>query len=147
MDLKNPPPRFFKNNFSLHRFSLLNHLVNGIITDDMVKDLKRCGMLDDTLVVWMGEVGRTPTINTKGGRDHWPQCYSAVVAGGGIRGGQVVGRSDRTGSYPESRAVSPADIHATVFSALGYDPHAITYLSSEGRPFTLSEGEPIDELL
>ena len=82
-----------------------------------------------------------------GGRYHWPPCYSAVLAGGGIRGGQVVGASDAIGAYPKSQPVTPADLHATVFSALGYDPHAITYPSAEGRPFPLSDGEPIRALL
>jgi uncharacterized protein (DUF1501 family) len=97
--------------------------------------------------VWMGDFGRTPTINNQVGRDHWPHCYSTVLAGGGIRGGQVIGESDATGSYPRSQPVSPADIHATVFTALGYDPHSITYLSPEGRPFPLSDGEVIRQLL
>jgi uncharacterized protein (DUF1501 family) len=95
----------------------------------------------------MGEFGRTPRINKDAGRDHWPWCYSMVLAGGGIRGGQVIGESDSTGSYPKSQPVTPADIHATVFTALGHDPHAITYHSAEGRPFPLSEGEPIRALL
>jgi hypothetical protein len=70
-----------------------------------------------------------------------------VLAGGGIRGGQVFGESDREGAYPVSQPVTPADIHATVFAALGYDPHAITYPSLDGRPIPLSEGQPIRELL
>jgi hypothetical protein len=70
-----------------------------------------------------------------------------VLAGGGIRGGQVIGESDNTGAAPRSRPISPADIHATVFSALGYDSRAITFHSSDGRPMQLSEGEPIRELL
>jgi hypothetical protein len=70
-----------------------------------------------------------------------------VLAGGGIRGGQVIGASDRQGAYPAALPVIPADIHATVFTALGYDPHGITYQSAEGRPFPLSEGQVIPGLL
>jgi Protein of unknown function (DUF1501) len=113
----------------------------------LLDDLSQRGMLDSTLVVWMGDFGRTPIINKTAGRDHWPQCYSMVLAGGGIRGGQVVGESDGTGSSPKSRPVTPADIHATVFTALGYNPHAIAYSSPVGVPTPLSEGAPIRELL
>jgi hypothetical protein len=113
----------------------------------LLDDLSERGLLESTLVVWMGDFGRTPIINKGAGRDHWPQCYSMILAGGGIRGGQVIGESDRTGAYPKSRPVTPADVHATVFTALGYDPHRITYMSPEGRPFPLSDGQPIDELL
>ncbi len=113
----------------------------------LLDDLRDRGLLDSTLVVWLGDFGRTPAINKDAGRDHWPACYAAVLAGGGIRGGQVVGESDALGAYPKSRPVTPADLHATVFTALGYDPHAITYPSAEGRPFPLSAGEPIRGLL
>jgi hypothetical protein len=113
----------------------------------LLDDLAERGLLSSTLVIWMGDFGRTPLINKSAGRDHWPSCYSMVLACGGIRGGQVVGESDRHGAYPRSRPVTPADIHATVFSALGYDAHGVSYQSPEGRPFPLSEGEPIRELL
>ncbi|HLY10974.1 MAG TPA: DUF1501 domain-containing protein, partial [Planctomycetota bacterium] len=93
----------------------------------LLQDLEERGLLESTVVVWLGDFGRTPKINSDAGRDHWPPCYSVVMAGGGLRGGQVVGESDRTGAYPVSRALSPADVHATVFAALGYDPHAVTY--------------------
>jgi hypothetical protein len=113
----------------------------------LLTDLEDRGLLDTTLVVWLGDFGRTPTINKEAGRDHWPQCYSAVLAGGGIRGGQVVGASDSIGAYPKDRPVTPADLHATIFAALGYNPHAITYQSADGRPFPLSDGTPIRELI
>jgi len=113
----------------------------------LLDDLHDRGMLDSTLVIWLGDFGRTPTINQDAGRDHWPQCYSAVLAGGGIRGGQVVGASDSIGAHPKDQPVTPADLHATVFAALGYDPHAITYRSPEGRPFPLSDGNCIHQLL
>ncbi|MBL9153979.1 MAG: DUF1501 domain-containing protein [Verrucomicrobiales bacterium] len=113
----------------------------------LLDDLEERGLLDSTLVVWMGEFGRTPKINKDAGRDHWPGCYTVALAGGGIRGGQVVGASDAIGAYPIERAVSPADIHATVFAALGYDCRAITYRQVDDRPIPLSEGSPIRELL
>jgi uncharacterized protein (DUF1501 family) len=113
----------------------------------LLDDLSERGLLDTTLVVWMGDFGRTPLINNNAGRDHWPGCYSVVLAGGGIRGGQVIGESDKIGGEPAKRPVTPADIHATVFSALGYDSRAITYRTTDGRPFPLSDGEPIRELL
>lgn len=113
----------------------------------LLDDLAERRLLDTTLVVWIGDFGRTPMINKAAGRDHWPQCYSVVLAGGGIRGGQVVGQSDKTGAYPQLRPVTPADIHATVFTALGYDPRGITYQTVDGRPTLLSDGEAIRELL
>ncbi len=113
----------------------------------LLDDLADRGLLDSTLVVWLGDFGRTPLINKDAGRDHWPQCYSAVLAGGGIRGGRVVGQSDALGAHPKEHPVAPADIHATVFAALGYDPQSISYQSTEGRPLPLSEGQPLRELL
>lgn len=113
----------------------------------LLDDLEERGLLDSTLVIWMGDFGRTPMINKKAGRDHWPQCYSVVLAGGGIRGGQVVGASDNIGGVPKDRPVTPADLHATVFSLLGYNSREITYHTLDGRPVPLSEGTPIRELL
>jgi hypothetical protein len=134
-----------KDNFN----GLKNRLVPPMETafSALLDDLSERGLLDETLVVWMGDFGRTPKINADAGRDHWPQCYSVVMAGGGIKGGQVVGESDKIGAYPHTRPVSPADIHATVFAALGYEPQATTYPSFDGRPLPLSDGEPIRELL
>jgi hypothetical protein len=113
----------------------------------LLDDLEERGLLETTLVIWMGDFGRTPRINTKTGRDHWPGCYSVVLAGGGIRGGQVIGKSDATGAYPAERPVTPADIHATVFAALGYDSQRLHYQSADGRPMPLSDGKPIGELI
>jgi hypothetical protein len=113
----------------------------------LLDDLAERGLLETTLVVWMGDFGRTPIINKDSGRDHWPQCYTMVLAGGGIRGGQSIGTSDKTGAYPASRPLIPADIHATVFTALGYDPHGIHYHTADGRPMPLSEGRVIGEVL
>lgn len=113
----------------------------------LLDDLEERGLLDSTLVVMMGDFGRTPLINKDAGRDHWPDCYTMLLAGGGIRGGQVVGRSDKTGAYPVDRPVDPADIHATVFTALGYDPARIHYFTTDGRPTPLSTGSALRELL
>ncbi|HEY3899398.1 MAG TPA: DUF1501 domain-containing protein [Chthoniobacter sp.] len=112
----------------------------------LLDDLEERGLLDTTLVVWMGEFGRTPKINVDAGRDHWPGCYTVVLAGGGIRGGQVIGASDSIGAYPKDRPTTPADIHATMYTALGYDVRGITYQSADGRPIALTEGAPIREL-
>ena len=112
----------------------------------LVDDLSERGLLDETLVIWMGDFGRTPMINKDAGRDHWPQCYSMVLAGGGIRGGQVIGESDKTGAYPFVRPITPADIHATVFAALGYDAKSLTYHMPAGRPMPVCDGEVIREL-
>jgi hypothetical protein len=134
-----------QDNFNRLKNRLVPPMEQGFAA--LLDDLHDRGLLDSTLVVWMGDFGRTPIINKDAGRDHWPQCYSMILAGGGIRGGQVLGESDRTGAFPKDHPVTPADIHATVFTALGYDPHGITYLSPEGRPFPLSEGEPLRRLL
>jgi len=116
----------------------------------LIRDLQARGMLDNTLVIWMGECGRTPRINARGaqpGRDHYPRAWSCVMAGGGIRGGQVIGESDSIGAYPKLRPTTPADIHATVYASLGYDCKSISYQSSDGRPIPLTDGTPIAEVL
>lgn len=134
-----------KDNFDRMKKSLVPPMEQAFVA--LLDDLTERGLLDSTLVLWTGDFGRTPVINKDAGRDHWPQCYSVVLAGGGIRGGQVIGRSDKTGAFPFLRPVTPADIHATVFNALGYDAHRITYPTVDGRPTFLSDGEPIRELL
>ncbi len=101
-------------------------------------------MLDETLVVWVGEFGRTPRVEN-GGRQHWPQCYSAVLAGGGIQGGVVYGSSDKIGAYPTDRPVSPADLTATVYHALGIDP-ATELRDQIGRPYRVADGTPLGQL-
>jgi hypothetical protein len=95
----------------------------------LIEDLAARGLLDETLVVWMGEFGRSPKVtNTPkfgpDGRDHWPQCYTALFAGGGVTAGAVYGSSDRIGAYPASDPVAPDDLAATMYWALGIDPHA-----------------------
>jgi Protein of unknown function (DUF1501) len=110
----------------------------------LLDDLESRGMLGDTLVVWVGEFGRTPRIE-KGGREHWPHCYSAVLAGGGVCGGAVHGASDKTGAYPTNNPISPADLTATIYHALGIDP--LTPIADRlGRILTLTEGKPLRAL-
>lgn len=114
----------------------------------LLEDLKERGLLDSTLVLAMGEFGRTPKINPAGGRDHWPQCWTISFAGGGIKGGQVVGASDEIGAYPKDRPVTPGEVAATVYKALGIDPE-LEIPGPQGRPIRLVDHavEPIHELL
>jgi hypothetical protein len=88
----------------------------------LLDDLRQRGLLDTTLVVWVGEFGRTPKINGAGGRDHWGHVFSAALAGGGVRGGQVIGSSDRIGGQPKDGRVEPQDLHATILHCLGVGP-------------------------
>ncbi|HJY88433.1 MAG TPA: DUF1501 domain-containing protein, partial [Candidatus Acidoferrales bacterium] len=112
----------------------------------LLEDLHQRGLLAETLVVVMGEFGRTPRINKDAGRDHWGLCQSALLAGGGIRGGQVYGSSDRIGAYPASDPVDPVDIHATMFHCLGLNPDRTVY-DSLRRPLPLSTGRVLTALL
>jgi hypothetical protein len=108
----------------------------------LVGDLAERNLLDSTLIVVMGEFGRTPRFNANGGRDHWPNCFSVMLAGGGIRGGQVVGASDRIGGLPSTNPVRPQDLTATIYDRMGIDPHT-TIHDLQGRPLALVEGEPL----
>lgn len=102
----------------------------------LIEDLDQRGLLDSTLVANIAEFGRTPKVNPAGGRDHWPQCFTCYFAGGGVRGGQAVGRSDPIGGVPAERPVDPGQIAATVFHSLGFDLE--THLPGPaGRPFPL----------
>ncbi len=112
----------------------------------LIEDLSDRGLLAETLVVMMGEFGRTPRFNRSGGRDHWPHCFSVVMAGGGIRGGQVFGASDQNGAYPTTTPVSPQDLAATLFHCLGIAPHTLIY-DLQNRPFALAEGTPLHPLM
>ena len=109
----------------------------------LVEDLSQRGMLERTLVVWVGEFGRTPKISKNGGRDHWSQCYTAVLAGGGTKAGYVYGASDKLGAYPTEGKAGPEDLAATMFAALGLDPEA-EIRDTLDRPLPISRGEPID---
>jgi hypothetical protein len=105
----------------------------------LVSDLADRGLLDETLVITMGEFGRTPKVNTARGRDHWPRVFSVAMAGGGIRGGQVYGTSDRVGESPADKPVTPADLAATIFTLLGVNPSKELH-ASDGRPVAVNQG-------
>jgi hypothetical protein len=113
----------------------------------LLEDLHQRGLLDHTMVVAMGEFGRTPKVNPAGGRDHWPQCWTMVFAGGGVRGGQAVGESDDIGAAPRTRPVSPAEVAATIYHGLGI-PLDTELPGASGRPIRLVDHgvEPIHEL-
>lgn len=111
----------------------------------LIEDLSSRGLLDETLVAMLGEFGRTPKINPNAGRDHWGPCQSVVLAGGGIRGGQVYGASDKIAAYPTEKPVKPEDLIATVYYALGIPPTALLY-DAQNRPMPACEGEPVLEL-
>ena len=108
----------------------------------LLEDLEARGLLASTLVVWVGEFGRSPKINPAGGRDHWGHVFSAALAGGGVRGGQVVGASDRLGGHPREGRVQPQDLAATVFHCLGHAAHT-EVRDTLGRPFAVSRGAVI----
>ncbi len=127
-------------NFEQHRDHLLPPMDRGFSA--LIEDLEARGLLESTLIVALGEFGRTPRINKDAGRDHWPDCYTAALAGGGVRGGAVHGASDRFGAYPAADPVSPADLAATIFWRFGLDP-ASEIRDTQGRPFKLADGEPL----
>jgi hypothetical protein len=112
----------------------------------LLTDLDARGLLDETLVVWFGEFGRTPRFNGNGGRDHWGHVFSLALAGGGVRGGVVYGASDKTAAYPADGRVEPRDLIATVLHCLGFAPDA-ELRDTEGRPFPASRGEVIRAIL
>lgn len=113
----------------------------------LIEELSQRGLLDNTLVVAMGEFGRTPKVNPAGGRDHWPQCWSIHFAGGGVKGGQVVGASDEIGGYPHDRPVNPGEVAATIYHALGIDL-GTEFIGPGGRPIPVVDFgvKPITEL-
>ena len=111
----------------------------------LIEDLDQRGLLDSTLIVAMGEFGRTPKINANAGRDHWPNCYSVLFAGGGVRGGAVYGSSDKFGSQPAADPVTPGDLAATIFWRFGID-HTAEVRDQTGRPHRLTTGEPLRAL-
>ncbi|HKB38929.1 MAG TPA: DUF1501 domain-containing protein, partial [Gemmataceae bacterium] len=111
------------------------------------------GLLQDVLVVWMGEFGRTPRMgvnfsnntNNVGGRDHWCNCYSVILAGGGVKGGQVIGSSDGIGGYPKERPIHISELAATIYHALGIDPRTQLY-DIQGQLHSICDGNPVREL-
>lgn len=121
----------------------LDHALSALIWD-----LDQRAMLNETLVVVMGEFGRTPKLNTRGGRDHWPRVFSVLLAGGGVAGGQVIGGSDSVGESPRDRPVTPSDLAATIYTLLGINPKR-EFHTDDGRPVRVSpyEAEPVSELI
>ncbi len=134
-----------ENNFGMlkdHNLPLLDQLYPALI-----EDLEARGLLDQTLVIVMGEMGRMPRINGKAGRDHWPQCGFSLLTGGGIRPGTVHGATDPHAAYPVTQLVRPADLVATVYHLLGIDPH-MTVNDRLARPIPIAHGgEPIQGVL
>lgn len=136
------------DNFNQLKGRLLPNTDRAVPT--LIDDLAARGLLDETLIVWMGEFGRSPRVtNTKqfgpDGRDHWPQCYTALFAGGGVTPGAVHGASDRIGAYPSSDPVTPDDIAATMFWALGIDPD-LEFYDTLKRPLKLATGSPVTSI-
>jgi hypothetical protein len=131
------------DNFGEHKNRLLPPADKAYAA--LIEDLDERGLLDSTLVVALGEFGRTPKINKDAGRDHWPDCYSITLAGGGIHGGTVFGASDKLGAYPVTDPVTPADLAATIYWRFGLDPRAEIH-DRLGRPHRLADGKPIKSL-
>ncbi len=123
-----------------------NHLKNRLLpffdrsVSALLQDLSDRGTLDETLVVMLTDFGRTPRINANAGRDHYPDAYTIAFAGGGIKGGQVYGSTDSKAAFPKTLACSPADVHATIFQALGISPKAEIH-DMLNRPFPISDGQ------
>jgi uncharacterized protein (DUF1501 family) len=131
-------------NFDALRSELLP-MVDGSLSA-LLEDLDQRGMLDETLVVVMGEFGRTPKINANAGRDHWGDCSSVLLAGGGLSMGQVIGASDRLGAFPQTDPIDPVDVQATIYHALGLDPHVEIHDQFQ-RPWAISTGRVIEPLV
>jgi hypothetical protein len=112
----------------------------------LVKDLRERGLWKNTVVLWMGEFGRTPRINQNAGRDHWARCWSVVVGGGGIKGGKVYGSTSKDGTEVKDNPCSLGDLFATVYKGLGLDPKT-PIRDILGRPLTIAEGEPLNGLV
>ncbi len=131
-----------------HAHSLKTHLMPALdqIYTALLEDLEQRGLLDETLVLWYGEFGHTPKVNRNAGRDHWGNCFSIALAGGGVRGGSVHGVSDQQAAFPIDGQVAPRDVIATVFHCLGYEPNA-EVRDQFNRPIRISRGRVIDEIL
>lgn len=112
---------------------------------NFVKEMVEKGMWEDTVVVWMGEFGRTPRINQNGGRDHWARCWSVVVGGGAIKGGQVYGKTNKDGTDVDENPVKIGDLFATLYKGLGIDP-STQVRDNLGRPLHIADGRPVSEL-
>jgi hypothetical protein len=134
-----------ENNFNALKNSLLPNLDTGY--SGLLQDLKQRGMLDSTLVVWMGEFGRTPKVNSSAGRDHWPNAMAVCMGGGGVKTGQAIGTSNERAEFPKDRPIRVEDVGATIYKALGVD-YEKEYMSPQNRPLKINyDGEPVQELL
>ncbi len=134
-----------ERNFPILKDNHLPHLDQ--VYSALMEDLDGRGLLDETLVVMMGEMGRTPKVNARGGRDHWTYCYSVVLAGAGVRGGVAYGESDSLGAYVKDRPARIRDICATIYHCLGIDPEMAVY-DHGGRPIPVAHGgRPLKEIL
>lgn len=132
------------NNFPSLKNRLMPPTDQGLSA--LLDDLSARGLLDETLIVWIGEFGRNPKINrANAGREHWPRCYSAVLAGAGVQGGVIYGASDRIGAYPANNPTSPEDIAATILHALGVAP-STEVADAVGRPLRVCDGAPLTAL-
>ncbi|MDB5386268.1 MAG: hypothetical protein JWM11_1914 [Planctomycetaceae bacterium] len=131
------------NNFAQHKEHLVPPAEKSLAA--LINDLQERGLLDSTLIVATGEFGRTPQINNGAGRDHWPDCYSVLLAGGGIQGGAIHGASDAIGAYPDKDPATPADLAATIYWRFGFDPKQ-HIVDRTGRPWHVTDGEPIKHL-
>ncbi|MDP7276125.1 MAG: DUF1501 domain-containing protein [Planctomycetaceae bacterium] len=132
-----------RDNFNQNKKYLLPQADQALSA--LIEDLDDRGLLETTLVVAMGEFGRTPKINASAGRDHWPDCYSVLLAGGGVRGGTYYGASDESGAYPADLPVTPANLAATIYWRFGIDPRRMIH-DRTGRPWRLADGAPIRAL-
>jgi hypothetical protein len=144
--------RHYGHSYDMHEnnFGMLKNL-NLPLLDQvypaLIHDLEQRGLLDSTLVIVMGEMGRSPRVNARAGRDHWPQCGFSLLTGGGVRPGTVFGATDKQAAYPVSHPVSPADLVATIYHLLGIDPD-MTVLDRGGRPHPIAHGgEPVRGVL
>jgi hypothetical protein len=139
------------DNYDSHADNFVCHKANMLQLDlawsSLLSDLEGRGLLKDTLVVWMGEVGRTPQINNRAGRDHFINAWTIVLAGGGIVGGQVYGESDADGKTVKDRPVSEGDLFATIYTALGINPRVRHYVGTRPIWATPEGSKPIRELL
>ena len=131
------------NNFPQHKDILLPAADRGLAA--LIGDLEERGLLDSTLIVATGEFGRTPQINSNAGRDHWPDCYTVLLAGGGVQGGAIYGASNQIGAYPAKDPVTPAHLAATIFWRFGLDPASHLH-DRISRPWRLADAEPLRTL-
>ena len=140
-----------QDNYDSHADNFVCHKANMQVLDPawsgLLEDLHQRGLLKDTLVVWMGEVGRTPGINNRAGRDHYIRAWTIVLAGGGIKGGQIYGATDADGKEVKDKPVSEGDLFATIYKTLGIDPRVKHFIGTRPVWATPEGSKPIRELM